>query len=183
MSGLAVVVFAGDRIRIAQQFLIGYVWIAMLVLPPLLVAAAIAVQPWIFAIDLSVGRPAAAMGQFFGDSFARRTGRPLAVVAGDPTLAPLVALGAPSRPSVYLDTAPRDANRVTRQEILDQGAVIVWPATDSAGRPPAEIALRFPDLVTEVPRTFTRRYQGRMPPIRIGWGMIRPRAQAGAPQR
>jgi hypothetical protein len=183
MSGLAAVVFAGDRIRIAQQFLIGYVWLAMLVLPPLLVGIAIAVQPWIFAIDLSVGRPAAEMGQFFGDSFARRTGRPLAVVAGDPTLAPLIALGAPSRPSLYLDAAPNDQSRQIRQEIVDNGAVIVWPATDSAGRPPTEIAMRFPDLVTEVPHTFKRRYQGRMPLMRIGWGMIRPRAQASATQR
>jgi hypothetical protein len=28
-----------------------------------------------------------------------------------------------------------------------------------------------------VPRAFERRYQGRMPLMRVGWGMIRPRAQ------
>ena len=106
MSGLAVVVAAGDRIRIEHQYLIGYAWIALIVLPPLLVALAIVVQPWTFAADLQVGRPAAEMGQFFGDSFARRTGAPLAIVAGDQTLASLVALGAPSRPSLYLDVAP-----------------------------------------------------------------------------
>ena len=98
MSGLAVIVAAGERIKIEHQYLIGYAWIALIVLPPILVALAIVFQPWIVAADLRVGRPAAEMGQFFGDSFARRTARPLAVVAGDQTLASLVALRRPKPP-------------------------------------------------------------------------------------
>jgi hypothetical protein len=181
MSGLAVVVAAGDRIKIEHQYLIGYAWIALLALPPLLVALAIVIQPWTIAADLTIGRPADEMGQFFGDSFARRTGRPLAVVAGDQTLAPLVALGAPSRPSLYLESAPADRPRATRQDIADNGAVIVWPATDTQGRPPPEIQRQFPDLVAEVPRAFARQHQGRMPLMRVGWGMIRPRVEASTP--
>jgi hypothetical protein len=183
MSGLAVVVAAGEHIRIQHQYLIGYAWIALIAVPPVLVALAIMIQPWIVAADLRVGRPAAEMGQFFGDSFARRTARPLAVVAGDQTLASLVALGAPSRPSLYLDSAPDDRPRVTAQDIAEKGAVIVWPATDSAGRPPPAIARQFPDLVVEVPRAFARQFQGRMPLMRVGWGMIRPRAQSNASGR
>src|SRR4029079_2724992 len=49
MSGLAVIVAAGDRIEIRHQYLIGYAWAALLALPPLLVALAIVIQPWIFA--------------------------------------------------------------------------------------------------------------------------------------
>ena len=183
MSGLAVIVAAGERIKIEHQYLIGYVWIALIVVPPVLLALAIVIQPWTVAADLRVGRPAADMGQFFGDSFARRTGRPLAVVTGDQALASLVALGAPSRPSLYLESAPDDRPRVTRQDIIDKGAVIVWPATDTAGRPPPEIARQFPDLAIEVPRAFARPYQGRMPLMRVGWGMIRPQANASAPPR
>jgi hypothetical protein len=134
-------------------------------------------QPWIFALDLSVDRPARQLGFFFGDSYARRTGGPLKIVAGDQSLASLVALAAPSRPSLYLDSIPEDRARVTRKDITDKGAVILWLATDSAGRPPADIAQQFPGLVVEVPRAFERRYQGRMPLMRVGWGMIRPRAQ------
>jgi hypothetical protein len=180
MSGLAVIVAAGDRIKIGYQYLIGYVWLAMVVLPPLLVACGIVIQPWIFAFDLKVGRPAAAMGEFFGDSFARRTGRPLAVVAGDLQLASLVAVGASSRPSLFFATAPQDLPRITRQDIAEKGAVIVWPAADSIGRPPPDIQLLFPGLVPEVPQAFRRPHQGRMPPLRVGWAMIRPSAPAGA---
>ena len=181
MSGLAVIIAAGERIRIEHQYLIGYAWVALIVLPPLLVAFAIIFQPWTFAADLRIGRPANEMGQFFGDSFARRTGRPLAVVAGDQALASLVALGAPSRPSLYLEEVPDDRSHVTRQDIADKGAVIIWPATDDAGRPPPAIAREFPDLAVEVPRAFARQYQGRMPLMRIGWGMIRPRTPGNAP--
>ncbi len=180
MSGLAVIVAAGERIKIEHQYLIGYAWVALIVLPPLLVAFAIVFQPWTVAADLRIGRPANEMGQFFGDSFGRRTGRPLAVVAGDQALASLVALGAPSRPSLYLEEVPDDRSHVTRQDIAEKGAVIIWPATDPAGRPPAEIAREFPDLAVEVPQAFARQYQGRMPLMRIGWGMIRPRTPATA---
>jgi hypothetical protein len=34
---------------------------------------------------------------------------------------------------------------------------------------------RFPAMVAEVPRSFDRSVQGRLPLLRIGWAMIRPR--------
>jgi hypothetical protein len=181
MSGLAAIVVAGDRIRIGYQYVIGYVWAALLTLPPLLVALAIVIQAWTLAVDLQVDRPAKELGEFFGDSFARRTGRPLAVVAGDRSLAALVALAAPSRPSLYMETTPEYLPHVTPPDIMEKGAVIVWPATDTTGRPPAEIVRQFPGLVPEVPQTFARRFQGRMPLLRVGWGMIRPGTQPAAP--
>jgi outer membrane biosynthesis protein TonB len=122
------------------------------------------------------------MGVFFGESFERRTGKPLEIVAGDQALAALIALRAPSRPSLYLGSPLEYLPRVTRKDIDDKGAVVVWPAIDSAGGPPPEIIAQFPNLVTEVPRAFSRRYEGRMPLTRIGWGMIRPHSQAGTPE-
>lgn len=182
LSGLAVVIAAGDRIRIVHQYVIGYAWAALILLPPVLVAVAVVFQPWLFAADLRVGQPVAEIGQFFGDSFVRRTGKPLEIVAGDQNLATLVALGAPSRPSLYVEGAPADRSLVTPQTIADKGAVIVWRATDPAGRPPPDVARQFPDLAIEVPHAFHRRYEGRMPSLRVGWGMIRPRSQVSAPE-
>ena len=71
----------------------------LLLLPPLLVALAVLVLPWTRRRS-GVAQPAAEMGQFFAESFERRTGKPLAIVAGDPQIAALVALTAPSRPSL-----------------------------------------------------------------------------------
>ena len=181
LSALAVIVAAGDRIKIEHQYTIGKVWAVLLLLPPALVALVMVIQPWTLAIDLQVGRPAAAMGQFFADSFQRRTGRPLAIVAGDPATASLVALMAPSRPSLYLESAPAYLPRVSRQDVEEKGAVVLWTAHDTTGRPPPDIMRQFPNLVSEVPQAFERRFQGRMPLTRIGWGVIRPRAQLVAP--
>jgi hypothetical protein len=53
----------------------------------------------------------------------------------------------------------------------------VWPTTDTAGTPPPGISERFPQLVPEVPRVFARRVQGRLPLVRIGWAVIRPKTE------
>ena len=67
---------------------------------------------------------------------------------------------------------------MTADAIKSKGAIVVWPTTDTAGTPPAEIKERFPDLVPEVPRAFERSVQGQLPLLRIGWAVIRPQAQA-----
>ena len=56
---------------------------------------------------------------------------------------------------------------MTRQDIAEKGAVILWPAADSTGRPPPGILRQFPDLAVEVPRSFDRQFQGRMPLMRV----------------
>ena len=161
LSGLAVIVAAGDRIRLEHQHLLAIVWAALLVVPPLFVALAMVMQPWIFAVDLQVGRPAAEIGQFFGDSFQRRTGRPLAIVAGDPRLAALVALATPRRPSLYLECDAGATAVGNPQDIAEKGAVVVWPATDTAGAPPPEIKARSRIWSPDVPRAFDRALPGR----------------------
>ncbi len=93
----------------------------LLLLPPLIVALAVLLLPWTFAVDLRVAQPAAEMGRFFAESFERRTGRPLAVVTGDTHTAALVALTAPSRPSLDFFAAPELSPWVTPQDIDDQG--------------------------------------------------------------
>ncbi len=180
LSGLAVIVAAGDSIALRHQRILGYAWTGLLLVPALLVPVAIILLPWATGTDLRVAQPAAAMGRFFAESFERRTGHPLAVVSGDARTAALVALAAPSRPSVYFPSEPTQSRRVTAQDIGEKGAVIVWPAADTNPAPPPEIKAQFPNLVPEVPQTFERPVRGRLPPLLIGWGMIRP-AAVGAP--
>jgi hypothetical protein len=114
------------------------------------------------------------MGEFFAESFQRRTGQKLAIVTGDPRTAALVALAAPSRPSVFSDADPSRTPWVTADDIRNKGAVVVWLAADTSATPPPEIKIYFPDLVAEVPRTFDRPVEGRLPLLRVGWGVIRP---------
>jgi len=177
LSGLLVVVAAGEGIEFNRQHVVIAAWFGLLIVPPIMAIAAVVVLPWV-NVDLKVTYPAQAMARFFSESFERRTGAPLKIVTGDPRTAALIALGAPSRPSVFLDATPERSPWVTPDAIKSKGAIVVWPTTDTAGTPPAEIKERFPDLVPEVPRAFERSVQGQLPLMRIGWGVIRPQGQA-----
>ncbi len=175
LSGLAVVVFAGDLIRLYRQRVGALVWLGLLVVPPAVIVAATVTLPWTAAVDLEVSKPANAMGQFFTETFRRRTGKPLAIVIGDVRSAGLVAFASPDRPSLYVDADPARAPWLDDEAVRERGAILTWIATDTAGTPPPALKARFPDLAVEVPRTFERMVQGRLQSLRIGWAMIRPK--------
>ena len=98
------------------------------------------------------------------------------IVSGDPRLAPLIALAAPNRPHVYFAWAPHRSPWANPADFRTHGGILVWPAADNTGTPPATLKAQFPDLVTEVPRSFPRTVQGVLPLIRLGWSMLRPAA-------
>jgi len=180
LSGLAVVIAAGDTIALYHQRILGFAWAGLLIVPAIFVPALTALLPWTTGVGLQVAQPANAMGRFFADNFERRTGHPLAVVTGDPRLAALVALAAPSRPSVFFDADPARSPWVSADDIRDKGAVVVWLSADTTPTPPPDIKAYFPDLVAEVPRAFDRPVQGRLPVLWVGWGVIRPGSVAAA---
>jgi 4-amino-4-deoxy-L-arabinose transferase-like glycosyltransferase len=175
LSGLAVVVAAGDVVRLYRQRVAALVWLGLLVVPPAVIVAATVTLPWTAAVDLEVSKPANAMGQFFTETFRRRTGKPLAIVVGDARTAGLIAFASPDRPSLFVDGEPAYAPWLTDETVREKGAIVTWTATDAAGTPPPALKARFPDLVPEVPRSFDRSVQGRLPLLRIGWAMIRPK--------
>jgi len=176
LSGLAVVVAAGDQVLLYRERLVSSAWLGLLVAPPVLVVLGLLVLPWTVAIDLKIAQPANLEGRFFADNFQRRTGKPLTFVTGDARIAPLVALGAPSRPHVYFDWAPQRSPWVRADDISAQGGILVWPAVDNTGTPPATLKTQFPAMVPEVPRVFARSVQGLLPLIRLGWAVVRPQA-------
>ena len=179
LSALALVLFAGEAIELYHQRILGFAWAALLILPAVMVPAVMILLPWTVGAGLTVAEPASAMGRFFADTFESRTGRRLAVVTGEIGPAAVVALGAPSRPSVYFDEDPARSPSVTPDDIRRKGAVVVWLTPDTDPAPPPEIKAYFPDIVPEVPQIFQRPVQGRMPSLRVGWAVIRP-ASAGA---
>jgi 4-amino-4-deoxy-L-arabinose transferase-like glycosyltransferase len=174
LTALAIIVVAGERIYLYREQQVSFAWLGLLTVPPALVVAAAVMLPWTFAIDLKTGQPAAAMGSFFADSFQRRVGKPLAYVAGDAQLATLIATAAPSRPRVYFDEAPERSPWADATTLRANGAILVWPASDTAGSPPAALKAAFPELVPELPRAFARPVQGLLPLMRVGWAVLRP---------
>lgn len=174
LAGLAVVVAAGDLIALRRQQMLRSVWLVIVAAPAAVVLGAALIQPWIGSTEVKTSLPAGEIGKFFGESFERRTGRPLTAVAGDPQLAALIGFAAPSRPHVMFDAAPRETPWLAPARFAETGGVVVWRAADTAGTPPEEIARRFPGLVPEVPRAFERLVRGRQSLVRIGWAIVRP---------
>jgi hypothetical protein len=174
LSALAVIFAAGDSIALYHQRILGFAWAGLLIVPAIMVPAVMVLLPWAVGTDLTVAEPASAMGRFFADTFQSRTGHKLAVVTGEIGPAAIVAVGAPSRPSVYFDEDPARSPSVTVADMRAKGAVVVWLTSDTNPAPPPQIKAYFPDLVPEVPQVFERRVQGRMPALRVGWSVIRP---------
>jgi hypothetical protein len=174
MSGLAAIVAAGDLIHLRRQRVLRSVWAAAIIAPALAVIAMTLFLPWTGSGEVATSLPATAIAHFFGDSFERRTNRPLQAVAGDAQLAALISLDA-GRPHLFLDAAPERTPWLTLAKFNETGGVVVWRASDTVGTPPADIAQRFPGLVPEVPRAFERLVIGRQPLLRIGWAIVRPK--------
>jgi hypothetical protein len=171
-----VVLAAGDAISLRRQHIVIAAWFGLLLVPAAMAASSAFVLPWLNS-DLRIAQPFEAMGLFFSENFERRTGAPLKIVGGHLRTAALVALGAPTRPSVFIDAAPQRSPWVSMDRLRSQGAILLWPTSDTAGTAPPTIAERFPQLVPEVPRVFARRVQGRLPLVRIGWAVIRPKTE------
>jgi predicted membrane metal-binding protein len=174
MSGLAVIVAAGDVIQLRRQKTLRTVWLLALLVPA---AAAIVITlllPWIGGAEVATSLPASAIARFFSDSFERRTNRPLRAVAGDPQIATLIGMDS-RRPHVLLDATLERTPWLNQAKFNETGGVVVWRASDTVGTPPADIARRFPGLVAELPRAFDRLVSGRLAPLRIGWGIVRPK--------
>ncbi|MGI8525202.1 MAG: glycosyltransferase family 39 protein [Pseudolabrys sp.] len=182
-SALSVIVLACDQVRLFNERMVSSAWAGLLTLPPFLIVVGLLVLPWTFGADLKIAQPADAMGQFFADNFQRRTGKPLPYVAGDSRLAALVALAAPSRPSLYFDRNPERSPWANPETLRADGAVLLWPAADTAGAPPAALRSQFPEVVAELPRAFARPVQGTLPLIRIGWAVLRPPNAPSGPRR
>lgn len=177
MSGLAAVVVAGDLIYLRRQRFLRTIWLIIVLAPAAAVLGLTLVQPWTEAGEVRTAIPARDMGNFFADSYQRRTNQPLRAVAGDPLYALLIGYGAPSRPHVFFDAAPEKSPWIDAARFNTRGGIVVWRAADTAGTPPADILQRFPGIVPEVPRAFERLVNGRQPLLRIGWAIVRPKAQ------
>jgi hypothetical protein len=175
MSGLAVVVATGDLIHLRRQRLLRSVWAAALAAPALVAIAATLFLPWTGTADVPTSLPATAIAHFFGGSFERRTNQRLRAVTGDPQLATLIAMDK-GRPHLLLDAAAERTPWLNVTKFNETGGVVVWRASDTSGTPPADIAQRFPGLVPEVPRAFEWMVNGRQPLLRVGWGIVRPKA-------
>ena len=167
--------YAGDLIELRQQHILRAVWSGAIIAPVIAVLAGTVFLPWTTGTEVATSLPARAIGQFFGDNFQRCTNQRLRAITGDDQLASLIALDS-SRPHVLFDATPKRTPWLSREKFNQTGGIVVWRAADTAGTPPPDIIKHFPGLVPEVPQTFDRLVNCRVPILRIGWAIVRPKA-------
>jgi Dolichyl-phosphate-mannose-protein mannosyltransferase len=173
LTGLAVIIAAGDLVYLRRQQVLRTVWLVIMALPAVFILGLTFIQPWTSATEMTTALPAGAIGKFFEENYARRVGGPLQSAAGDPQLSTMIGF-ASSRPHVLFDASPEQTPWLTPEKFKETGGVVVWRAADTAGTPPADIMKSFPGLVPEVPRSFDRMIKGRQSVLRIGWAIVRP---------
>ena len=93
LSGLAIIVAAGDSIALHHQRILGFAWAGLLLVPALLVPVAIILLPWATGTDSESG----AAGRRYGPLLCRKLSNAgpatrLLIVSGDARTAALVAL-------------------------------------------------------------------------------------------
>lgn len=176
MTGLAMVIAAGDLLQLRRQRVLRTVWAIAVAAPALPVLATALIMPWIGSSQAVTSMPARAISEFFDESFARRTNQPLRAVAGETELASLITLHG-ARPHLFIDARPERTPWLTPAQFNQVGGIVVWRASDTVGTPPPPIAQRFPGLVPEVPRAFDWLVNGRQALLRIGWAIVRPKGQ------
>src|SRR5262249_51932165 len=128
MSGLAVIVAAGDLIAMRGQRMLRTAWAAAILAPAAALVAMTLLLPWIGARETSTSIPARAISDFFDESFLRRTNQPLRAVAGETQLASLIALHS-GRPHLSIDAAPERTPWMTPLTFIETGGVVVWRAS------------------------------------------------------
>ena len=74
LSGLAVIIFAGDLIHLRRQQVLRTVWLIVMIAPAVFVLGLALIQPWTGGSEVKTALPANAVGKFFGENFERRVG-------------------------------------------------------------------------------------------------------------
>ena len=121
LSGLAVVVAAGDAIALSRQRYASAAWFGLLLIPPAVAVGALSDVALVRHRSRRAISRLPPWAPFFADSFARRVGKELPIVAGDPRTAALIGLGAASRPSYFWRQRPQRSPWVSMRDVIGQG--------------------------------------------------------------
>ncbi len=95
---------------------------------PFAYALVVAAGPSRAGAPLRVSWPQAEISKRFAAIWARETGRPLRIVAGDDWIAGLVGISAKDRPSILSRGNPAFSPWITPDRLERDGMLIVWDA-------------------------------------------------------
>lgn len=180
LSGVAVIMFAGQRVRIRRQQAIAGVMAGFLFFPAAVQIAATYTSSWLWQDKRSVNWPAEPAARTFTEIFRTRTGEPLAYIIGERIPASQIAALSRERPRVFIDADISQNPWVDIEEFKRRGGVVFWEVRGVDVDPPAWLRAWLPPFIPEAPLRlpWTR---GGGDPVRLGWAIVLPAAKMPKP--
>jgi hypothetical protein len=143
------------------------------------IGAAFILQPLAYVVSTSIvptlqGKPSRtqwpdhALAKTFDKAYFGETGRPLRIVAADGWLGGLIAMGDPSRPSVYTDANMQESPWITPARLAREGALVLW----RADRPVPRRLLAMQGLKVIGSKSFAWPDVPAAHPLVVGWGIV-----------
>jgi 4-amino-4-deoxy-L-arabinose transferase-like glycosyltransferase len=180
MSGLLAVALTSDRfehrvlLRLARTVAVVLPLVAIVYIGMIVIGGSINRRP------APVNWPQAEIAARMQANWAKATTAPLRIVIGDSEPAGLVALNAPTVPSLVIDGDLAISPWVTQQRIDEQGALVVWQQRAGSAES------RLPDVAAFAAglpirnETFAWPRKTKVAPLQLGYAIILPKAAASA---
>lgn len=169
----------GRTLRVVRPKLVLTLFAVIVLGPPVGVAAHTEFGPR-FSHRVSIEHiPFSSATEAVQGAWAKETGRPLAIIAGDPAIAGGFAAAMAPRPSVLLEGVTAHSPWITQDRIEVEGVLVVWRIKDGeAGTLPPELAaaLRSHTLNRMPSITIHTKWDQYAAPPRFGLAVIRPTA-------
>lgn len=172
LAGLLAVALTSDRFDAAALRRIAVSAAILLVVVPAAYAAVVAAGPWRAGAPVRMTWPQKAISSRLAGIWARETGRPLRIVAGDDWIAGLVGVTATDRPSILNRGNLAYSPWITPQRIEREGMLIVWDA--ATRRIPPQLLPLLHGLPTAEERFHWRKREGSGDLV-IGYAILRPK--------
>jgi hypothetical protein len=171
-AGMLAVALTSDRFNSVALRRIAVTAAGGIVVVPLAYAAVVAAGPWRAGAPVRMTWPQKAISSRLAEVWARETGRPLRIVAGDDWIAGLVGVTAKDRPSILNRGNLGYSPWITPQRIDRDGMLIVWDA--STRRIPPQLLPMLQGLPTGEERFHWRKRAGSGDLV-IGYAILRPK--------
>ncbi len=180
MSGLLAVAVTSDRFN--HQALVRLAVTTTVVLPlvALVYAATVIIGPSVNRRPAPMNWPQAEIATRMQAIWNQATDQPLRIVIGDFQPAGLVALTAPGRPSLVMESNLGVSPWVTEQRIETEGALIIWRNRPSAGLPNERVTLPWLNGLPVRTESFEWPRRTKGAPLQLDYAIVLPKASRGA---
>ena len=177
-SGLLAVVWLGGFVRRRRLGPTAALWLALFAAGLVFVGVAKLAGPHWKGEPSRHLYPGRASAAFFTQAWREQTGTPLTIVVGDGWTGGNLGFYSADRPSLFIEADSRRGFWITDEALRRHGALLIWPAKRYGPEPPPAFTRPFSEMAAKIEvqpvKTFAWQSAAALPPLRLGWAIVRP---------